>query len=421
MYGVIPGRYYLQFTYGNGKTEYKDLDGNVIKMNSNLYKSTIITGNAKDTTDKEQEWFIENNEYSIALDDNETIMKRIDAEGENLKTELNHSTLIEEQTINAASPVMNIQFEYIKNDENDEEGPKVISANYEGLPEICTGLNFGIIERPQVDIQLDKNITNVMFTLQNSTTIINGAPNNQNVSSRLSSWADKEDEFNSTAKIELDSSLLYGSNISVSYEMVAHNESDVDYATENYYKYGIPGTLDDIVKTAVTRIADYIDNGNARYQILSNNISVEDLDESAYLTENAKTANKNFDKKVLVTKEEGKLLTPSVKAKDGSDRETYEITVGNVLSNSDTLYGWENYSEIIGIRNKTKTPQSTSHFGSLEIKNPETDEPDDANATIILTSPTGENRDLTIYYIIVGVLIVLAIGTAVILKKNKNK
>ena len=67
------------------------------------------------------------------------------------------------------------------------------------------------------------------------------------------------------------------------------------------------------------------------------------------------------------------------------------------------------------------TPQSTSHFGSLEIKNPKTDEQDDANATIILTSSTGENRNLTIYYIIAGAFIILAIGTAVILIKNKHK
>lgn len=436
--GVIPGNYYLQFSYGNGNVTYKDLNGNDItkdietkidnkSIDSNLYKSTILTENASDTSKNERNWFLNNEEHSIALDSEETINKRIDKDGENIKEELNYSTIRSQEVINAKSPKMNVQFEYIYFD-SEENTPKIAYSLEDknkvydnNLESDCTGMNFGIIERPKVDIQLDKNIENVKFTLQNSTTIINGNPNDQNVSSSLSSWADKEDEFNSTAKIELDSSLLYGSDISVTYVMVAHNESELDYATENYYKYGIIEDPEDIVKTAVTRIAEYIDNGNAKYQILSNNIIVENLDESIYLTEEAKTVNKNFDKKALVANEEGKLLTPSVKAKDGSDRETYKITVSNLLSNSDTLYGWENYSEIVGIRNKTKTPQSTSHFGSLEIKNPETDEPDDANATIILTSTTGENRDLTIYYIIVGVFILLAIGATFILKKNKHK
>lgn len=417
--GVVPGKYYLKFTYGNGTTLIKNIETKINgeKINSNLYKSTILTGAAKDVNeDNEKTWFLNNGQSSVATDDIEIITNRIKEENE--KTEINNSTFLAQQLINANSPNLDIQFEYMPN--------TYIDANViDSIKPICEGMNFGIIERPHVDIQLDKNIKNVKFTLQNGTTIINGNPNDQNVSSSLSSWADQEDEFNSTAKIELDSSLLYGSDISVSYEMVAHNESEVDYATENYYKYGIPGNSEDIVKTAVTRIVDYIDNGNAKYNISSDNITLENLDENKYLTANAKLANKNIGKKVFVAKGEGekigKLLTPSVKANDGSDRETYEITVSNLLSSGDELFGWENYSEIIGIRNKTKTPQSTSHFGSLEIKNPKTDEQDDANATIILTSTTGENRDLTIYYIITGVFVVLSIGLIFIIKKHKNK
>lgn len=435
--GVVPGRYYLRFTYGNGDIKLKQLNGEEITKNlqttiwykdkdgveqssiikSNLYKSTILTGEAKNVNESnEKTWFLKNGQGSIAVDNQTTIDDRINPSNESV--ELNHSTLEEQQLINADSPNMNIQFEGLEE--------TYIDANIiDTIQPISANMNFGIIERPKVDIQLDKNIKNVKFTLQNGTTIINGNPNDQNVSSSLSSWAEQEEEFNSTAKIELDNSLLYGSDISVSYEMVAHNESEVDYATENYYKYGIPGNSEDIVKTAVTRIVDYIDNGNAKYNISSDNITLENLDENKYLTANAKLANKNIGKKVFVAKGEGekigKLLTPSVKAQDGSDRETYEITVSNLLSNGDELFGWENYSEIIGIRNRTITPQSTSHFGSLEIKNPKTDEQDDANATIILTSSTGENRNLTIYYIIAGAFIILAIGTAVILIKNKHK
>ena len=73
--GVVPGTYYLQFDYGNGNIEYKDLDGNAIKaktdgtfstegtttpeiktkiqdnnapIKTKDYKSTILTGPAKD-------------------------------------------------------------------------------------------------------------------------------------------------------------------------------------------------------------------------------------------------------------------------------------------------------------------------------------------------------------------------------------
>ena len=67
---VVPGRYYIKFTYGNGETKYKDLSGNKISIgtkikgndssiNTDLYKSTILTGPVVGANaDNEKTWFL---------------------------------------------------------------------------------------------------------------------------------------------------------------------------------------------------------------------------------------------------------------------------------------------------------------------------------------------------------------------------
>ena len=232
--GMIPGRYYLKFTYGNGKTEYKDLNGNQIEINtkingeanqinSNLYKSTILTGNAKKaTTTNEKSWFIDDigKNNSVATDTESVIGNR--QKEENKKTELTYSTSQQNAIINAESPIMDIHFEYVENPE--------IAHNEAGkLNSDCTGMSFGIIERPHTNIELTKTIKNVKLTLQNGTTIINGNPKDNNVASNISQIDD------GNVKLELDVSYLYGSTAEVTYALSAQNKSELDYATKEYY------------------------------------------------------------------------------------------------------------------------------------------------------------------------------------------
>ena len=161
--GMVPGKYYLQFTYGNGKTKYTDLDGKEISIatskvdnntviNPKLYKSTILTGNAKNAND--EKWFLndigQNN--SVATDLDNVINSRIgsDPNANNLNTELNYKYVENSDAngiINAKSPKIDINIEKA----DSKEG-----AYNDIAPKNCSRLSFGIIERPHVNIELEK-------------------------------------------------------------------------------------------------------------------------------------------------------------------------------------------------------------------------------------------------------------------------
>ena len=423
---VVPGRYYLKFTYGNGETEYTDLNGNKIKIESKikgqedpiksyLYKSTIITGAAYDAnSENEKTWFlksIDEGVYSIAVDDENEINNRIGIAQDNLKTELNYdyTTKQSSSTINANSPIMNIQFEYISEKEIDANLLRNDPNNQNPLRTNCTGMSFGIIERPHVNIELEKKIKNVKLTLQNGTTIINGDPKDKNVSPNLASIDD------SNAKLELDSSYIYGSNAVVTYTLSAENKSELDYATPEYYKYG--ENKDNLVTTTVTKIADYINNQNASYENQSENVKVlNDTEKNNYFSAEVSNKNKNYKQTVFIT---DKALLPEAATPDDlskSRTDEYEFTVNNLLSTSDGALGWESYAEIIGITNITLTPQSVSKSGNYVVGDNSTKEADTAEATISIYSSTGENRNLVIYYVTGGALLIIAVGIVLIKK-----
>ena len=414
--GMIPGRYYLKFTYGNGKIEYTDLNGNKIEeiktkingesnpINSNLYKSTILTGNAKKASENEKSWFIDDigKNNSVATDKTEIITKRKQESNKNV--ELNYSTSQQNAIIDAESPIMDVQFEYVKNPEIAHNEAGKLNSN-------CTGMSFGIIERPHINIELTKTIKNVKLTLQNGTTIINGNPEDKNVASNLS----KIDDAN--VKLELDVSYLYGSTAEVTYSLSAQNKSELDYPTEQYYKYGlIEGS--EPVKTKVTKVVDYISNSNVGYDKQSNNVEIinlDSIDENMYFSEEAINGNKAYKRSILEMKDDDWLMPEAADPEHSSTGE-YTLTVNNLLSTSDGILGWENYSEIIGISNITLTPQYICHSGNYIARDKATSEADNADATISIYSSTGENKNLIIYFMVGTGLLVTLVGILIIKK-----
>ena len=428
---VVPGRYYLKFTYGNGKVEYTDINGNKIEnietkingekdpIKSYLYKSTILSGAAKNANSgNEKTWFLDSIKEgvnSVAIDDDGVINDRLNDGNKETELNYNYTKNLSSSTISAKSPTMNLQFEYIPDTEieanlindptkaiiNDPTKAKPLRTN-------CEGMSFGIIERPHVNIELEKTIKNIKLTLQNGTTIINGDPQNKNVSTNLSSLDA------SNAKLELDSSYIYGSNAIVTYALSAHNRSELDYATSDYYKYGTKANDVTPVTTTVTKIVDYLNNQSASYVNQSENSeTLNDEKKKEYFSEDVIDKNKNYKQTILSPEKD---LLPEVYDSTKSSTDEYEFTINNLLSTSDGILGWESYAEIIGIKNITLTPQSVSNAGNYVIEDKTTFEPDTANATISIYPSTGENKNLIIYYILGGALIIIALGVVLIKK-----
>lgn len=439
--GVVPGKYYLKFTYGDGKTTITDLNGNIISVgtkikgqndtiNSNYYKSTIITGAALDETN--EKWYLNSiNEKvnSIATDSKGTYYdengnaksNRQNIDIINARTtsdkEINHTSTQDKVVIDAISPNMDVQFEYMVDNHY-----QVTNNKLNELISDCTGMCFGIIERPHVEIELDKSIKNVKLTLSNGTNLINGNPEDKNVSEYLT-CLDK-----ANAKIETDYTNLYGSTVTIDYKLIAINNSELDYATKEYYQKGNIGSQMPVT-TALTKIIDYVSYNKCNYldptqgdmiQLSEEYINNEGYTKEDYYEDDIINKNKDYTDQLLITETQN--LTPKV-ANTGKSEGDYIVTVSKLLpsSNTEENLGWESYSEIIGMTNVTYTPQYTSHMGSYVAGDTKaypvgTSEADNADAVISITPPTGKNKNTVIYIVAAGALIVIAAGVIIIKK-----
>ena len=430
--GVVPGEYYLQFTYGDGKVNFTDVNGKTIEkiattrvgesspLNSNYYKSTIITGSAKNATEENAStWFlgsIKDSVNSVASDytgtyydkDGNPITGKENIDVIEFRThsndELNYTTSQYKVVINARTPKMNVQFE------NDES---TSVPHNKTLPDECSGMSFGIIERPHVRITLEKEFKNIKLTLQNGTTIINGNPNEQKVSPYLATIN------KAYSKIEMPSEYIYGSELKVTYKFIVTNESELDYATDRYYKYG-EKTEDKIVKTKVTKMVDYLSYNESKYvKEENNNIDKiygegenAECNKDTYFAPGVDKENSSYAKKYIVTKE----IELMPKASGKSSTAEYIATVSRLIGNSDNDAGIDNVSEIIGIKNVTFSPQYKMTSGSRIIADASTSEDDDSNATLVITPPTGENRSYTMY-IVAGISLIVIAGGVILIKK----
>ena len=433
--GVVPGKYYLKFTYGDGHTEIQNVNladtvatkiaGQTDAINVNNYKSTIFT---KDATNESQWYLNMDGDTSIATDRSGIVYDSSDGTGRDIddiityrttlgeNKEINYSTIVAKMVIHAQSPNMDVGFEYIGNDSYQVE-----DNGFNDLKTDCSGMSFGIIERPHTDIQLEKTITNVKLTLSNGTNLVNGNPADQNVSQYIT------DMGNSTVKLETDYANIYGATVEVSYAIKILNNSELDYATKAYYTTGEKGSAEP-VKTAVTKIVDYISENSCGYVSNSENIEAKDdyattdnpdAKKEDYYAKEVIDANKKYPSKVLIPKSLTYLEPKSANPDDNSKSETeYNITVSRLMPSSSTTsnLGWNSYSEILAITNKTFNPQYSSDSGSLVVDDTLTSEPDDDTAILTITPPTGKNKDYTVYVVIVGMLTVVVAGVVVIKK-----
>lgn len=436
--GVIPGKYYLKFTYGDGRTSITDLNGNAMNVatkikgqsatiNSNYYKSTILTGAAQN--EGNSKWFltgISEGVNSVATDSKITYydengnLKAASSDIINARTtsnkEINNTSSKTKAVIDAISPTMDIAFEYLSNIEYQVTNNQLLD-----LKTNCTGMCFGIIERPHTEITLSKEIKNVKLTLSNGTSLINGNPMDANVSQYLTGIT------SSNAKVETDYTNLYGSTLTIDYSVKVTNESELDYATKEYYTKGIIGSAIPVT-TTVTKIIDYVSYKAANYQETSDNLHVaneytnsEGYTKADYYENNIiETNEKDYKNQLLITNVEN--LTPK-KAGSGTYESNYVVSVSKLLPSSETDddLGMESYSEIIGITNITFTPQYTNHMGSYIAGDSRsyptgTSESDNAGSTITLTPPTGENKDYTVYIVAATMLGVIGIGILIIKK-----
>ena len=294
--GLTAGNYVIKYTYGKNM---KDVDENgqekgtirsataiytsdgktkLKEIEAREYKSTVITSgeisNAMNITDGkahlngDYSWFLKSPEtrYSDAVDD---VEYRANLEKE---AKINYEILKGTKTyvyenMEAYTPYFKLGVEEF----NDQQLGATLETQEDGtLNYVFTidNVDFGLIERPIVDLQVDKVITGLKVSLGNGQVLINGDPSKDSLPYVRTGL----DDF---VPIEMDTELLQNATIEEEYTIKITNNSELDYSIypiwgtdntqkvalrRNYYYYGTQEGLstDEAVTARIDVLGDYI-------------------------------------------------------------------------------------------------------------------------------------------------------------------
>ena len=213
-------------------------------------------------------WFLKSPEtrYSDAVDD---VEYRANLEKE---AKINYEILKGTKTyvyenMEAYTPYFKLGVEEF----NDQQSGATLETQEDGtLNHVFTidNVDFGLIERPIVDLQVDKVITGLKVSLGNGQVLINGDPSKESLPYVRTGL----DDF---VPIEMDTELLQNATIEEEYTIKITNNSELDYSIypiwgtdntqkvalrRNYYYYGTQEGLstDEAVTARIDVLGDYI-------------------------------------------------------------------------------------------------------------------------------------------------------------------
>lgn len=425
--GVVPGYYYIRFTYGDGnqvimpatKVFAKDYKSTIINTEKNdgiiknameasrenieAAQQTLVKEPKNEQAQKLVEWykFLKGVDYSTATDlpemrlKNQKYVKTTTTESDGSKTysttvtDNNGNTLDENGLIRADTPVFGISIENDANNETD------LGSNHKSE---YKGFNFGIITFADTVVSLQKEITNVKFTNQVGTTIVSANPTDKSAQyiTALEKIAKKSDGA-IRAKLEIEPESIYGSELEATYRITISAEG-IDYiedeASENYgdyYKYG--------------------DKTNAKKKEVTVGEVLDDIDEK--YNKDSITVVKGDQK--VESKQEGIEITnwPSVELGNSTDM---RYTVKTLLTNennkddkNDSAYDNDAQVKSLSLSNLSSLK---SNFSWKESEK---------ETEIIIMPTTGEDRN-NLYWIVGGCALgIMAAGIFLIIKKVLKK
>ena len=463
--GFVPGKYVLKYTWGDGS--YKIVNGtqgdNYESMVEN-YKSTVID------YDRAQSEANNNKFYRSASESDTRMSHAIDniderkAVDENLKV---YNYQYEESKdpntqmkMTSTTPVMEFNVEYDDNDLMSIDLNRIENR----IAFSIKNMDFGIVRRPEQNINLVKSVSEVRLSLQNDQVLVNvQIDENGNLvgEANYTTYMPpiKENGItveNGYLRIELDQGLIQGSQLEMKYRLTAENASQADYVDESYgyYKYGESyyekavgqdRKDTDVVTVSPTRIIDYLDEGstylpddatNIEYrwqelgldQIKDENLVaqhvIDAIETGEYTTSDTDSSGNAIIDEVDLTQiySTDYLANANLKPvySKGSTLTTAEsgdvyMVVSKVLSSSDQQAA-QNQAEII-VTTKTGGGKFTSTPGNY-IPNKQQQETDDFTSPEIIVIPsTGENRQY-ILPITIGVIAFVILGVGIILIKK---
>lgn len=401
--GYIPGDYTLTYTWGDKEYTVQN------------YKGTVYEKDRYDANVTNKEWYKTdvNTRYTDAIDNYNT-RKKIDAE----IAKVTNKTATTIKTMDSTTPTMGISVEYtttttaeVADDIKEERRDKFNCPDFK-----IENIDFGIVERARQDLALRKRVNTFKVTLANGQVIadmtIDEKGNIKGERNHVTYMGPSSSTGNGFVKLELDNELIQGATVEVEYEIKVTNNSELDYVSEDFYKYGIKSGNE--VTITPTSIIDYLDKNWGFEAEKNKEWTVKSLDEIKNIVAKEVYENEDStiaDKTILYTESlKGQKLKPTESAK-------VNLNVSKVLSNSDE----------ISLDNESEITELTKDGGSRPISTPgnyvpgqEAKETDESIAeTVIVTPSTGANLEF-IVPVMVGVIALVILGVGVVIIKKKT-
>lgn len=397
--GYIPGNYNLTYTWGNKtyKVQY--------------YKGTIYD-ESRDQNDKE--WYKKdvNTRKTDALDNIDT-RKTIDAEmrkitRNNAEDEINKayegtSDVIKTTSMDSKTPAMSFSVEY---------ETTITDGNDDKIEFIVRNVDFGIVERAKQLMDISKRVSAFKITLANGQVLMDAEVTEdgklKGSHSNLSYMGPTNTNginVNGILRAELDSELIEGATVEVTYAIKVTNVSEKDYDSPNYYLYGNKKGAQ-LIKNSVTGVIDYLDG-----KIVFVPDNTWEKKENTFIEEVNASEKGNTDYLNSI-----KTYYTSKLQKDLAPGESNEVTLkASKLLTSSEDNTFDNKTEIVDVTRKdgdiTGTPvKVTWNNGKFFF------DTDNAEKTVIIPS-TGENRNYVLPTVI-GIIAVAIVGVGVFFIKK---
>ena len=480
--GVTPGDYFLVFKYPDGHEEYlkasnaptenaTNSETTGISINNvdqysgmsittpNYLKSTIVTNDKVQSailSGDISEWYRKlkeketNTKYSIAVDNLSLRAKLNKEQYDKLYGSGNAPTV---KTMVAASAPFKIK---IESSDKDNCSPDDIGVGDVNTYHSCdySMFSFGIIRQAEQKASLEKVISNVKLT-HDPQVIFDGNPQeltSQNVG--VTDLDNKDNKGSTYTRVEIAQEALYGSTLTLTYELRVKNESENNYYDNDNNSYGywyMFGTKDDNNKVTLSVcVDDYLDKyltyeGNTN-NAKGNTLTGYDAERKAiiktYYTKDYTSTSifklvdnvNNSGISEVIDENETLMyeLQYANKIKKG-DTETVSLNASKLLSGREEEWNYQNSAEIKTLVNRTSEGNASNKDKTEEkrsvdlvitpekLNNPNVkiEEKHYPNTEIVITTPTGMDKQSKTLYIITGVvsLIVLCGGIIIIKKK----
>ena len=424
--GIVPGKYYLRFTYGDGKQKIYNLETKKsVDLNSKDYKSTIITNDiAKKALQGEKDdlWYKKLGELnsSVAIDNlNTRIAANQDAKNEVKAGTAKFDITLENTEDNKVDVKLNEDKSKTLSTEDREGNKKTLTLLNDTFETSNNfkGLNFGVIEQPKQSVEIEKLITNVRLTNAQNNVIFNGNPETETMAG-VTDLDGKENQGSSYVRVELPDESIYGSNMEITYQVKVTNTSDLNYYNNNYYWYGEKDTNKEVLFKP-TDVKDYLDNTLTYVEEKSDKDRIKIPEKESERVKEITVDNTKFKAQVLNL--EGWKVLYSNKNKEKSENDTQDkvkVVAERVLSNQDDDMEFISKAEITKGENINSKGENTDEFKTVR---PATDVHAEGDAKLTITPPTGENRNILTIYIISSIISLVLLSITIVIIKKKTK